>query len=254
MKTLKNLLRNIIPLVLLAMILAAPSGCSRSETATIAAVEGRSVTIETATGHRKTHEVAPTAKITLDGKRVNLPDLQTGDKAEVITQQEGFPEHPHDVAVLIDAQRAEKDAAAGAGKPAALDEASTLSQEARPAPAAEKSRSRFGEGAPAITETPRPVLQDELSIVPADEPRADVLYEGEISFVGEDLVRLRNFAAPVQLASELTFTVTGDTEILIYGKEAVIDDLRQGMTVTIAAVQHGEVLVAKRIEAGPTLL
>ena len=260
MKTLRTLLLSIVPAAVLALGSAMLSGCSQSEAARIVAVDDRSVTVETAAEGPKTHEVAPDAKITLDGKPAELKDLQPGDKVkvEVTTNQEGSLEVPKEVAVVIDAKRTEEDPAASEA------ERTAPAEEAVPPPresglnepnATEEKESPSSDGAAAdLRDDTPPGAQRGLSVVPGDETPVHVLHEGEISFVGKDLVRLRYIDVPLPLAAEVMFLVTEETEILINGEAAGIEDLQQGMTVAITAEQHEDFFVARQIAVRPALV
>lgn len=106
MKTLTTLLLSIVPAAVLTLGSAMLSGCSQSEAARIVAVDGQSVTVETATEGPTTHEVAPDAKITLDGEPAELQDLQPGDEVQVTTHQEGSLEAPKEgMTVAITAEQ-----------------------------------------------------------------------------------------------------------------------------------------------------
>lgn len=173
MKTLKTLLLALAPAVVLALGSVTLSGCGQSEAARIVAVDDRSVTVETATEGPKTHEVAPDAKITLDGKPAELDDLQPGDKVKVKTNQEGTLEGPQEFAVVIDAKRAEESPAGHeAERTAPADEAITPPQESglnEPQPA-DENQPRSDESEPAApAEEAVPAPQE-----PAlNEPRAE---------------------------------------------------------------------------------
>ena len=99
-----------------------------------------------------------------------------------------------------------------------------------------------------------PERREDPSVMLADLRQDDMLYEGEISQVGKDFVRVRLADAPAPMAVELAFAVTEETEILINGKAGVIEDLHDGLNVVIAAEQHGDLFLARRIAAGLTLL
>lgn len=292
MKTLTTLLRSIVPAAVLALGSAMLSGCSQSEAARIVGVDDQSVTVETAAEGPKTHEVAPDAKITLDGEPAELKDLRPGDKVKVITNQEGSLEAPREIAVMLDAKRTEGGPAASETEPPApadeavpppqesdgnepnsAEENPPRSDEADPAapaderslppqesgwnepPATENEESRSGDGAAASSrDDARADSPRGLSVVPRDETPVHVLHEGEISFVGKDLVRLRYRDVPAPLADEVMFFVTEETEILINGEAADIEDLQQGMTVAITAEQNGDLFVANQIEVRPVLV
>lgn len=292
MKTLTTLLLSIVPAAVLTLGSAMLSGCSQSEAARIVAVDGQSVTVETATEGPTTHEVAPDAKITLDGEPAELQDLQPGDEVQVTTHQEGSLEAPKEVAIVIDARRTEEDPAAGEteppapadqavpppqesglNEPQAAEEDLPPSGQAEPAAPAdesspppqesglnepqatenEESRSSDGAAANRPDDAPADVPQG-LSMVPRDETPLHVLHEGEISFVGQNLVRLRYRDVPAPLADEVMFLVTEETEILVNGEAAGIEDLQPGMTVAITAEQAGNLFVARQIEVKPALV
>jgi hypothetical protein len=295
MKTLRTLLLSIVPAAVLALGSAMLSGCGQSEAARIVAVDDRSVTVQTAAEGPKTHEVAPDAEITLDGKPAELKDLQPGDKVEikVTTNQGGSLDVPKEVAVVIDAKRAEEGPAGNeAERTAPAEEAVPPPQEPRwnaPEPADRNTPPPFGDAGktpPAEEAGPPPPrsglnepnateekespssdgaaadlrdgapagAQRGLSVVPGDETPVPVLHEGEISFVGKDLVRLRYIDVSLPLAAEVMFLVTGETEILINGKAAGIEELQPGMTVAITAEQNGDLFFAKQIEVRPALV
>lgn len=259
MKTLKTLLSSILPVAVLALGSGMLSGCSPSEAARVVSVGDRSVTVKTAKeGPPVIHEVAPDAKVTLDGKPAELTDLQPGDKVEVVTHPEDEPELPKEVAVAINAKRVGEPSAADKTDPTEPSDQVIArprepgSNEPRPS---EENQPRTNEDTAARTrDAPPPDWKRGLSVVPAPETSVHVLHEGEIGFVGENLVRLRYRDVPVPLAAEVVFRVTEETEILVNGKPAVIDDLRKGMPVVITAEQNGREFVAKRIEAKPELV
>lgn len=256
MKTLITLLLGIVPASVLALGSAMLSGCSQSEAVKIVSVDDQSVTVENAKEGPETHVVAPDAKITLDGKPAELEDLQPGDKAEVTTQREGAREAPKEVAVVIDAERAQERPVPGEGEPAAPADTTILPQEpGLNEPTTEREAPRSG-GGPATSMRGARFLnfQRGLSAVPADERPVHALHQGEITFVGADFVRLRHIDVPLPVVAEVMFLVTEETEILIDGKAAGIEDLREGMSVTIAAEQLGGLFVAERIEARPVLV
>ena len=87
--------------------------------------------------------------------------------------------------------------------------------------------------------------------LPEGERHAEILSMGVVTFVGEDQIRVKGKAYTADLAKEMTFKLTDETGITVGGKPASKKDLLVGMAVTVTASRHGEVPIAKRIDAKP---
>lgn len=237
-------------------LLTTVSGCSQSYAGKVLSTSPDSVTVSQPKDPTPDkHKVAPDAKVTLDGRPAKLGDLKPGDSVRVTTQKRG----DHEVAVAVNAHRE------AAGKPA---EKQAPEQPANkhpmlprfPAPmgsaheeAAPPAGVHQGEPAPAKEAKPQPKGAHEPSANTNEGP-AKSLIAGEIASLDGNRIQIRVRAGQAHVAGKMTFTATDQTKISIAGKPATLKDLKAGMTVTIAADEHGEKAVAKRIDVKPTAL
>jgi hypothetical protein len=211
---------------------------------------------------KTTHEVAPDAKIAIDGEPAKLDDIQPGDAVRVTTEVQGDQE----VAVKIDAERAGKEEPAeelgDINPPLGPPVMSPIPGEPQEPPASQPDRPAAADEPenPAKPEAdnpaqpggdqPKPPADEQLS-APSPQDGAETLFHGKIKLVSPNLLGMQADADLTHLATEMTFTVTDDTEILIAGAPATFEDLSEGMTVTVIAKKNGDQTVAERIEADP---
>lgn len=252
---------------LAAALLPLLSGCSQSYADRVVSVGQNELTVIDAWNDlNKTHEVAPDAEVVIDGEPANLQDIQPGDAVRVTTElQDG-----QEVAVKIDADRAEaEDAAEGSGgidvplSPPGLsplpgdfqeqpmlpqDPAASPGEQDKPAEPKKDEPAKLDAGKPA--EEPEP-SRNEPTTAARPEEGAESIFRGEIDNSRPNLLRILAEADKGLPATEMTFTVTEETEILLAGKPASAEDLSEGMVVTVIATKQGDQVVARRIEAEP---
>lgn len=252
---------------LAAALLPLLSGCSQSYADRVVSVGQNELTVDDAWRDvTKTHEVAPDAEIVIDGEPAKLQDIQPGDAVRVTTElQDG-----QEVAVRIDADRAEaEDAAEGSGgidvplAPPALsplpgdfqerpmlppDPAASPGEQDKQAEPKKDEPARLDAGKPA--EEPEP-SRNEPTTAPLPEEGAESIFRGKIDDFRPNLLRILAEADKGLPATEMTFTVTEETEILLAGEAASAEDLSEGMVVTVIATKQGDQAVAQRIEAEP---
>jgi hypothetical protein len=193
---------------------------------------------------------------------VALEEIKPGDAVNVTTETQGEEE----VAVKIDAQRieaADTDLGTGEiGAPLTPPALSPLPADSNDPATRQPDRERFsnkeGEEAESTNEEsaePSQVKPDqpnqEQSRTPGESEASATLFHGKIDLVSPHRLRVQADADMTHLATKMVFTVTEDTEIVVAAKPATLDDLSEGMTVTVFATKNGDQALAERIEAEP---
>lgn len=239
-----TLLRTAFPAVILLSVVALMTGCNQSYGHRVVSAGENELTISDNEGvDQKTHEVAPDAKITLDGQLAKLDQLDAGDPVTVKTEERDGKE----VATEIKAKtkqsiEAEKTA------PALPDEQPIRSREdmPRPSPAvtpqadvAPPTTLPKADAPPNNPDGGTPPLED------ADDLRAEEKVNGTLSSIG---TVDNEFVIADDNGEEHTFTVNDDTKYMRDGKEATFGDLKVGHFVKVTAKRDGDSLVATLVD------
>lgn len=245
-----SLCRFFLPATVLLLAVALMTGCNRSYGYRIVSTGEDQLTVREERGVvQKTHEVAPDAKITLDGQPAELKQLDPGDKVNLKVEKRGDKE----VATEIEAQ-AEETAARERreSQPDGVD-MPVPEEETVTAPSDEPAQ-----GQPGAPDTgPQLVQPENQPSVPAPEefnedPNEDPEDAAQESFEGaiSDISVVDNqFVVTGDDGNEHIFTIGDDTAFTVDGEEAAFGDLQVDHNVKITAERRGEVLVAMSVEA-----
>jgi hypothetical protein len=247
MKT--SLLLTVATIVVSVSLVALTTGCSRSYAHRVVSIGDDQLTVSEEGGYeQQTHQVAPDAKITLDGQPVQLQQLDPGDEVMVTVQSvEG-----RDVATEITAKSVGPDEGEQRPEP---EQPPIQSDEPQPVPPLDDPTSPPSEttpeqeGAPAaIPDANRP--ESGAAIDPEEgAPRpAEEIFEGKISSIQTDAKQFAVRASDDD-ENERTFHIDDGTKVTLDGQQATFADLQVGHLVKVTAEADEDQFMARSVEA-----
>jgi len=244
----RTFLRTAVPVTVLLSAVALMIGCNQPYEYRVVSTGENELTISDPEGtEQQTHEIAPDAKITLDGQDVDLQQLDAGDIVSVKTEQREGEE----VVTAIKAKTKESVEAEAVES----DSGAPLAPEGQPAPTPDDAAAPESEVTPQPEVAPpaaEPQIDPEEGAPPvsgeskeADEPDAES-FEGKISSVSSVD---NQFVITADNGVEHTFLVNDETKYTLDGEEVTFGDLAVDHKVTVMAEQEGEVFTAKSVVA-----
>ncbi len=236
------------PAAAVLLSLAMLSGCSRPYTSEVVSTGENAITIaDSKDKTQRTHEVAPDARITLDGKPARLEDLDSGDAVKMTVVRTAAKE----MATGVDA-RSKESADAGTPTSEPPDDAD------RPAEPAEQ-QALPGDYVPLPTPLPKPLpipdrpgadVDRQLSPeANAPEPLDEAAEEAVAGIISKIHVMDNHFVVGDEAGVEYNFMVDSDTKFTLDGNEATFSDLAMGHMVNVTSVKDGNVFFARTVDA-----